>query len=74
MQLDSAIHRREAAEVQASDFLERVKACCVPLVLRHCPKHLPSPVTILQVVEEEKLELEAVLNQQRREDRCVFRT
>jgi hypothetical protein len=48
--------------------------CCVPLVLQHCPKHLPSPVTILQVVEEEKLELEAVLNQQRREDRCVFRT
>jgi hypothetical protein len=29
-------------------------------------------ITFFQIVEEEKLELEAILNQQRREDRYCF--
>ena len=63
LQLDAAIKRREAAEAQTSDFLQRAKvqtALATVFDLR---------VTIFQIVEEEKLELEAILNQQRREDR-----
>jgi hypothetical protein len=70
LQLDAAIHRREAAETQSSDFLDRVKAR-VALPFSCAFKCL---VTVSQIVEEEKLQLEAIINQQRREDRFFLQT